>query len=152
MAGQPGAGAKDARRELERFHALINSPRWVPEQCYRMSSGTYALIGYVNQVTGLYLSKNYAVVPVFLQRALRQLEQVRDERVSEPYRKLVVQYLSHVAHFLADHGCLGEDEEHLRTLIPEALLKVEPDPAPEDPGAAAASSIDAFGPSGLRAL
>lgn len=56
-------GAKNARKEIKRFQEHINSPRLVPDQCYRMASTTYALVCYVNQVTALYLSKNYAVIP-----------------------------------------------------------------------------------------
>lgn len=47
-------GAKEARRTIKRFQEHINSPRLVPDQCYRMSSSTYPLVGYVNQITGLY--------------------------------------------------------------------------------------------------
>jgi hypothetical protein len=125
-------GAKEARRLIKRFQEHINSPRLVPDQCYRMASPTYALVCYVNQVTGLYLSKNYPVIPMFLGRAYEQANKVSGERVSEPYRNLVIQYLSHVAHFLVDYSCFKEDEEHLRQFIPSALLEIVPGPLPED--------------------
>lgn len=97
-----------------------------------MSSPTYQLVCYVNQVTGLYLSKNYAVIPIFLQRAHGQLSTIHSERVSDPYRKLVLQYLSHVAHFIAEFNCMDEDEEHVTRLIPQALLDMIPEALPED--------------------
>lgn len=125
-------GAKEARRVIKRFQEYINSPRLVPEQSYRMSSSTYSLVCYVNQITGLYLSKNYSVIPVFLRRAHDQLLKASTERVSEPYRELVTQYLVHVAHFVVEYDCLEEGEEHLAELIPKALLEMSPHPLPPD--------------------
>jgi hypothetical protein len=125
-------GAKAARLVIKRFQAHINSPRLVPDQCYRMASKTFSLVCYVNQVTGLYLSKNYAVIPIFLRRAHEQLVMVHSERVSEPYRQLVLQYLSHVAHFIVEYSCLSDDEEHNANLIPQELLDIIPGPLPED--------------------
>jgi hypothetical protein len=125
-------GAKEARREIKRFQEHINSPRLVPDQCYRMASPSYALVCYVNQVTGLFQSKNYYVVPIFLQRAYDLLLKASPERVSVPYRNLVEQYLSHVAHFIVNYRCLGEDEQQVIEFIPQALLEIEPKELPED--------------------
>ena len=125
-------GAKAARQVIKLFQAHINSPRLAPDQCYRMVSNTYSLVCYVNQVTGLYLSKNYAIVPAFLRRAHEQLVRVQSERVSEPYRQLVLQYLSHVAHFIVEYNCLSDDESHYASLIPQELLDITPSPLPED--------------------
>ena len=124
--------AKEARRVIKRFQEHINSPRLVPDQCYRMASSTYALVCYVNQVTALYLSKNYAVIPIFLGRAHEQLHMASSERVSEPYRNLVLQYLSHVAHFIVEYRCLREDEEHFAEFLPKALLEMVPASLPEN--------------------
>lgn len=131
MSNENG-GAKEARRTIKRFQEHINSPRLVPDQCYRMSSSTYPLVGYVNQITGLYLSKNYAVVPIFLQRAYEQLCKASPERVSEPYRELVLHYLSHVAHFVVGYNCLAHDEGHLVQFIPRELLDIVPAVLPEE--------------------
>jgi len=64
-------GAKEARKTIKRFHECLNSPRLVPEQCYRRNHSTYSLVHYVNQITGLFLSKNYAPIPIFLGRAFK---------------------------------------------------------------------------------
>ena len=125
-------GAKDARQEIRRYQEHINSPRLCPDQCYRMASPTYALVSYVNQVTGLFLSKNYDMIPIFLQRAYGVLLALKPERVSEPYRKLVEQYLSHVAHFIVDFQCLEEDERQAAQCIPPALLAIMPVSLPQD--------------------
>ncbi|MGK5070857.1 hypothetical protein [Janthinobacterium sp. RT4P48] len=125
-------GAKEARREIKSFQEHINSPRLCPDQCYRMASPTYALVCYVNQVTGLFLSKNYYVIPIFLQRAYAALQEVDAERVSVPYRRLVEQYLSHVAHFIVNYPCLAEDERQAAQYIPPALLASVPVSLPQD--------------------
>ncbi|UQV43532.1 hypothetical protein KIV45_16400 [Janthinobacterium lividum] len=125
-------GAKDARQEIKRYQEHINSPRLCPEQCYRMASPTYALVCYVNQVTGLFLSKNYYMIPIFLQRAYGVLLALKPERVSEPYRNLVEQYLSHVARFIVNYQCLAEDEQQAAQCIPPALLATVPVSLPQD--------------------
>nr|WP_314626929.1 hypothetical protein [uncultured Janthinobacterium sp.] len=125
-------GAKEARREIRRYQEHINSPRLCPDQCYRMASPTYALVCHVNQVTGLFLSKNYDVIPIFLQRAHATLLELTGERVSEPYRHLVGQYLSHVAHFIVNFSCLAEDERQVARSIPLALLAILPEALPQD--------------------
>lgn len=125
-------GAKEARREIRRYQEHINSPRLCPDQCYRLASPTYALVCHVNQVTGLFLSKNYYVIPIFLQRAHATLLELKAERVSEPYRKLVEQYLSHIAHFIVEFPCLAEDERQAAHYIPPALLALMPETLPED--------------------
>lgn len=125
-------GAKDARQEIKRYQEHINSPRLCPDQCYRMASPTYALVGYVNQVTGLFLSKNYYMIPIFLQRAYGVLLALKPERVSEPYRHLIEQYLSHVAHFIVNYQCLAEDERQAAQCIPPGLLATVPVSLPQD--------------------
>ena len=125
-------GAKGARQEIRRYQEHINSPRLCPDQCYRMASPTYALVCYVNQVTGLFLSKNYYMIPIFLQRAHGALLALKPERVSEPYRNLIEQYLSHVAHFIVKYQCLAEDELQAAQSIPPALLAIVPVSLPQD--------------------
>jgi hypothetical protein len=125
-------GAKETRREIKRFHEYINSPRLVPDQCYRMASPTFSLVCFVNQVTALYLSKNYSVIPIFLSRSYNALSNADHARVSEPYRDLVLHYLSHVAHFIVDFNCLDEDELHNVEAIPKELLELSPNPVPKD--------------------
>jgi hypothetical protein len=130
--GNFNEGAKEARREIKRFQQYINSPHLVPDQCYRMASATYSLVCYVNQVTALYLSKNYTVIPIFLKRSYDALLETHHARVSEPYRSLVIQYLSHIAHFLVDYSCLGQDTALNVEFIPHALLELSPMPLPEN--------------------
>lgn len=115
-------GAKEARKVIKRFHECLNSPRLVPEQCYRRNHVTYSLVHYVNQVTGLFLSKNYPPIPIFLARAHSEIGKLRDDLVSEPYRKIVLSYLSHMAYFINAY-CKFEADETLKALIPQELVE-----------------------------
>lgn len=83
-------------------------------------------------MTALYLSKNYSVIPIFLSRSYNALSNAVHARVSEPYRDLVLDYLSHVAHFIVDFNCLDEDELHNVEAIPKELLELSPNPVPKD--------------------
>jgi hypothetical protein len=123
-------GAKEARQVIKKFHECLNSPRLVPEQCYRRNHTTYPLVSYINQITGLYLSKNYHAIPIFIKRAHDALD-LRGDLVSEPYRKIVVSYLSQIAYFITEFHCFEEDDEHLKGYIPVNLIengKQEPPP------------------------
>lgn len=76
-------GAKAARKALQQLQKCLNAPDVVPEQCYRMNSATYPLVCYINQLTALFLSGNYPVIPIFLDRAYRALTDVPHARVSD---------------------------------------------------------------------
>lgn len=115
-------GAKAARKALQQLQKCLNAPDVVPEQCYRMSSSTYPLVCYINQVTGLFLSSNYPVIPIFLDRAYRALTDASHARVSEAYRALALDYLGQMARFVVQYGGLSEDERYLKDCIPAALL------------------------------
>lgn len=121
-------GAKQARRQIQQFHAHLNSPNLVPEQCYRMSSSSYTLVNYVNQITGIYLSKNYVILPLFLHRAYTQLMQSEDQRVSTEYRRIVLSYLQHIAQFVHTYHDFSSDESYLHDFIPAALLESPAEP------------------------
>jgi hypothetical protein len=86
-------GAKEERAKLKRFHALLNDPGLVPEQAYRRNASAYPLVCYVNNIIGLFLSKNYEVIPIFVSRALRHIEEHPSSLTSAPYYQLVSQYL-----------------------------------------------------------
>lgn len=115
-------GAKAARKALQQLQKCLNAPDVVPEQCYRMNSATYPLVCYINQLTGLFLSDNYPVIPIFLDRAYRALTDVPHARVSEAYRVLALDYLGQMARFVVQYGGLSEDERYLKDCIPAALL------------------------------
>jgi hypothetical protein len=115
-------GAKEARKIIKRFHECLNSPRLVPEQCYRRNHGTYSLVHYVNQITGLFLSKNYAPIPIFLNRAFSEFNRIQNDLVSEPYRRIVLSYLSHMAFFINEY-CEFESDETTKSFIPKELLE-----------------------------
>jgi len=122
-------GAKAARKALQQLQKCLNAPDVVPEQCYRMNSATYPLVCYINQLTGLFLSGNYPVIPIFLDRAYCALTDVPHARVSEAYRVLALDYLGQMARFVVQYGGLSEDERYLKDCIPAALLLPDSKPS-----------------------
>ena len=119
-------GAKEARQTIKKYQRYLNSPRLVPEQCYRRNHPTYPLISYINQITGLYFSHNYIPIPIFLKRAYRdlnQLNRLNPELVSNEYRNIALQYLCQMAYFITSFHCFEEDDERIKSYIPEELIK-----------------------------
>lgn len=123
-------GAKEARKIIKAYQECLNSPRLVPEQCYRPNHGTYTLVHYINQITGLYLSKNYRPIPIFIQRAFERLSLLSIDVVSEPYRKIAYQYLAQMSYFILQFECFDEYDESIKIYIPEELAKAGEQPMP----------------------
>ncbi|MFK3647362.1 hypothetical protein ACI2IY_02860 [Lysobacter enzymogenes] len=127
-------GAREARIAFKQFHRFLNSRHLVPEQCYRPSHSTFQVVMWVNQITGMVLSRNYYPLPAFLERALRALnalESARPEAVSAPYRAVVRAYLGQVAYFLNTYDCFGPEAEAYRERIPPELSAMGPQIVPE---------------------
>lgn len=115
----PLAGAKQARKEIEKFHAMLNVEGFVPEQCYRMSHGRYRMVSYVNQVVALFLSRNYYVIPLFISRAIKEADRHQQPNTKE-YRSLVTDYFCQMSWFLKKYSEV--EEEHLAQWIPPEIL------------------------------
>lgn len=116
-------GAKEARQTIKKYQRYLNSPRLVPEQCYRRNHPIYPLISYINQITGLYFSHNYTPIPIFLTRAYRELNHLNPELIDNEYRNIAFQYLCQMAYFITSFHCFEDDDERLKSLIPEELTK-----------------------------
>ncbi len=122
-------GAKAAKKEIEKFHVLLNHDAMIPGQCYRMSHTYYSMVCYTNQVVALFISKNFQMIPLFIGRAYAQLERFEGEPNTEGYRKLVLDYLSQMSFYLTRFATL--DEEWFKYHIPEVILNRGERKAPE---------------------
>jgi len=122
------AGAKEERAKLKQFHTILNSPSIVPEQAYRMSANLYPLVCYINNIIGLYLSKNYEVIPLFINRALKHINTHPAQPAGIAYHDTVTLYLRHMAHVLKSYSSMSH--ELLCELIPEEVLNAGPQQIP----------------------
>lgn len=120
---------KSVRKEIEKFHVLLNHEAMIPAQCYRMSDNLYSLVCFTNQIVALFISKNYQMIPIFIGRVLTQLQKVESQPGVMGYRNLVYDYLCQVAYYL-DRFC-NLDEEWFKSRIPHELLKAGAKKAPE---------------------
>lgn len=84
---------------------------------------TYSLVHYINQITGLWFSKNYHPIPVFIDRAYKSLNGLREDLVSSQYREVAENYLKQMSYFIINFHCFEDDEEAVKNLIPEQLQK-----------------------------
>ena len=110
-------GAKEARATIKQYHTYLNSPNILPEQWARPSAGHFFLVSYVNTIIGLFISKNYEVIPLFIRRAFKFLQEVPQSPVSEHYRILVRQYLYQMACFLQTYTSTSQDSNELASNI-----------------------------------
>lgn len=122
-------GSKSARKELEKFHSLLNNDAMIPAQCYRMSHTHYSMVCYTNQVVALYLSKNYQMIPLFIERSYKQMERFEGQPNTEGYRSLVLNYFSQMAFYLKEYTDL--DPEWFKARIPQPIVDAGPKLAPE---------------------
>jgi|SRR5438105_9658512 len=119
-------GAKASRAVINAFHARLNSSELVPEQAFRRNSSAYPLVCYLNNIAGLFLSKNYDPIPVFIARAAEHMQNSPPSAASRPYYDFATRYLSQVAYHLRSYI---EGIEHWDERIPVSLLEA----GPQDP-------------------
>ena len=85
----------------------------------------YPLVCYVNNISGLYISSNFDVIPIFIDRAYKEFQRLRkfyekNKEQEAPYYELVMEYLMTMAYF-----CYSSDAipEQLNSRIPKALFQ-----------------------------
>ncbi len=105
--------------QIEAFHTQLNHPDVVSPIWYRRNHQHYALICYVNVITGLYMSHNYNLIPLFLNRAYHHIHNQIGNETASLYHRLVLEYLSVVATFLLQLDTLTFDQ---RQHIPAQLI------------------------------
>ncbi len=125
----PLAGAKKARNELKKFHASLNHENLVPEQCYRRNHRNYPMVSYVSQIVALFISGNYEVMPVFIDRTATELDRNCEQPVIENYRKIVYDYLCQMAYFLVNYTTVDNDK--IKNYIPGVIFNAGSKNAPE---------------------
>jgi hypothetical protein len=89
---------------LEELQKKINSIEYSPEKGYRRDVSVYELVCYVNNITGCYLSNNFAPIPLFIGRARHYMtdNQVKE---NEKYYQLVSAYLTVMERHMSSHCC-----------------------------------------------
>lgn len=122
-------GAKEERAKLKRLHQILNTSDLVPDQAYRMSSGLYPLVSFVNHCIGLYLSKNYDVIPLFLARAHSFTQDRPPQSNATAYYKWVDAYLRQMAYVLKSFTNIAS--ELLALHLPPELMQAGPQDIPE---------------------
>ncbi|WP_444943053.1 hypothetical protein ACJJIK_13565 [Microbulbifer sp. ZKSA006] len=123
------SGAKAARKEIDKFHLLLNHDAMIPAQCYRMSDNLYGLVCYTNQVVALFISRNFEMIPIFINRAYKQLQRFDSQSGVAGYRNLVFDYFCQVTHYL-DRYC-NLDDDWFKDRIPTQILIEGEKKAPE---------------------
>jgi hypothetical protein len=116
-------GSKESRAIIKQFHVLLNGSDLIPEQAYRRNSGAHPLVCYVNNIIGLFLSKNYDPIPVFVARVTEHMAGFPPSAASSAYYAAVTRYLSQVVYHL-QHFVSGI--EFWDDRIPQHILDAGP--------------------------
>ncbi len=90
--------------EINDWHKKLNSKECLPQRGYRRNAGGYALICYVNNIMGCYLSCNEGPIPVFIGRARQHMTDYQDNEEWHEYYEMVKKYLHTVETYFAKHG------------------------------------------------
>lgn len=89
---------EDSLSRIRQFQVCLNSPDIAPKRTYRRDNRNYGLVSYVNNITGLFLSSNYEVIPIFVARAAEHMAEFpASTPVSTRYYELVSSYLTQMA-------------------------------------------------------
>lgn len=115
----------DLISKIEKFHRRLNHRDVVPHGCYRRNSLHYPLICYVNNISGLYISSNFDGIPIFIDRAYKEIHTIKkvfhkNGTEMPPFYNFVLEYLVLMANFC---NSLGSIPEGLMVRIPKNLLQ-----------------------------
>lgn len=84
---------KDLSARIEDAHARLNSEAILPPLAHRRNATVYALVCYVNNIIGCYLSGNLRAIPLFIERAGEHMVSNPPPPETEAYYKEVSTYL-----------------------------------------------------------
>lgn len=88
-------------KEIALLQKELNAPENIPPCGFRRNVAVYQLVGYVNNITGCYISENMQPIPVFIERARDFIaDNPADENTG--YYDLVLKYLEAVESYLSD--------------------------------------------------
>lgn len=116
-------GAREERAKLKLLHSHLNHPEVIPEQVYRRNSSGYPLASYLNNICGLYLSKNYEVIPIFINRAHQHMEEHPASANSKAYYELAGAYIRQMAYILSTYTNITKE---CLSFIPAEILAAGP--------------------------
>ena len=120
-------GANESRSVIKQFHACLNGSDLIPEQALRRNKRDYSLVCYINNIIGLFLSKNYEPIPIFVARAIEHMEEYAPTKVSSEYYATVKLYLSQMVYHQQNYI---EGIEFRDKRVPKAILDAGPQQAP----------------------
>jgi hypothetical protein len=88
--------------KLQAWFRVLNHEDSVPARGYRRDVREYALISYVNNIIGCYLSDNYHVIPIFIERARIHMKDHEANESTSAYYERVAQFLNDMESFISE--------------------------------------------------
>jgi hypothetical protein len=82
------------RDKIDSFHQKLNRRDSLPEGCYRRNNMHYRLVCYVNNIIALYLSSEFNGIPIFINRAFKEIIFLKRylKKVREKFRRTIILY------------------------------------------------------------
>lgn len=109
-------------KKIIEYQELLNRSDVVSEECFRRNHIAYPLISYVNNVTALFISRNFKTVPIFLDRAVKEIDKIENKVNISLYTSIVLPYLEVISLYLV---MFSKVEQNRIDLIPSKLLNQE---------------------------
>ena len=94
--------------KLQAWFCILNHKDSVPDRGYRRDVREYDLISYVNNIIGCYLSDNYPVIPVFIERARNHMNEYEPNENSLAYYDRVAEFLNDMEAFLSEKASVSK--------------------------------------------
>ena len=101
----------ELKKNIEMFIKKINTPIFLPPKCYRRNSIYYTLLCYVNNITAIYISDNYEAIPIFINRARKELPRFKID--NNEFYSLIEEYLNCMNEFLIKYSGIKNEKLEL---------------------------------------
>ena len=107
------------KEKLNFYHKELNNKDILPYGIYRRNDINYPLICYINNILGAYISLNFDIIPLFINRAYKHISNKNNtsKNKNEVYYPLVLKYLIVMTEFI-----LTQNLKNVNILLPKELL------------------------------
>lgn len=126
------ANSAKIKREIGKFHKILNHRDVVPGQSFKMNVPAYPYVTHINHIIALFISSGYDLIPFQINRAFKAVDPIIAKPVYREYCELTFKYLRNMIFFIQNYTdvdetikeiCTQSNSDHVG-YIPESPLEM----------------------------